>query len=61
MAEGETFISGLMEKLAAVKRIEAETGKPTKAAQSETKRQIGQAMKGNPITGKGVTKSGKED
>lgn len=57
-----SFISQLLEKLASVRKIEAETGVSTQAAQAEALRQISQASKGgDPVKGKGVTKSGKED
>ncbi len=54
----------MFQKLAYVISVQEETGKPTQAAQKEVLRQIGQVSRakgGNPITGDGVTKSGKED
>lgn len=62
--QGPSFLGQLLTKLSMVKKIEAETGKPTGAAQKEVLRQITQVSKsksGNPISGEGVTKSGKED
>ncbi|GIW63755.1 MAG: hypothetical protein KatS3mg091_557 [Patescibacteria group bacterium] len=64
MNEGESFLSQLLKKLSDVRRIEEKTGRSIKAAQQEVLRQIGQTSPkrgGNPITGEGVTKSGKED
>jgi len=61
---GQDFISKLFAKLSLVKKIEAETGRSTGPAQKEVLRQISQVSKvqgGNPISGRGVTKSGKED
>ncbi|MGB9883418.1 MAG: hypothetical protein ACPLRN_02790 [Microgenomates group bacterium] len=60
----QSFLSSLFKKLADTMRIQEETKKPTTAAQNEVWRQIGQTSRekgGNPITGKGVTKSGQED
>ena len=57
-----SFISRLLKKLAFTKEIEEATGKSTGAAQREVERQIGQAFKGgDPIKGKGVTKSGGDE
>jgi len=59
-----SFSEQLLAKLSMAKKIEAETGKPTTAAQKEVLRQITQVSKlkdGDPISGKGITKSGKED
>ena len=58
------FLSQLFEKLSFTKQVEKATGKPTTAAQQEVWRQIGQTSPqkgGDPITGRGVTKSGQED
>lgn len=58
----ESFISGLFRKLAFTKEVAKATGKSTEAAQREVERQIGQAIRGgDPVKGKGVTKSGNED
>jgi len=60
--QDSSFLSKLFEKLANMKKIESEAGISTQAAQREALRQITQASKGgDPIKGKGVTKSGKED
>lgn len=59
-----SFLESLLKKLAFTKQVEEVTGKPTKAAQEEVLRQIRQTSPkkgGDPITGKGVTKSGPED
>ena len=57
-----SFISQLFTKLAFTKEVEIATGKSTHAAQLEVERQIHQANKGgDPVKGKGVTKSGEED
>ncbi len=64
MSEKESFLAQLLAKLAVTRQIEDQTGKSTQAAQGEVWRQIGQTSPkkgGDPITGKGVTKSGKED
>ena len=42
-------------------KINKETGSSVESALEEVDRQIKQAQRGNPITGKGVTKSGEED
>ena len=60
----QSFLAQLLAKLSFTKQVQAQTGKPTTAAQNEVWRQIGQTSPnkgGDPITGKGVTKSGKED
>ncbi len=60
----KSFLSLLLKKLAFTMQVEKITGKSTKPAQEEVWRQIGQTSPkkgGDPITGKGVTKSGKED
>jgi hypothetical protein len=62
--QNQSFLSQLLDKLAFTKQVEQQTGKPTTAAQQEVWRQIGQTSPkkgGNPITGRGVTKSGQED
>lgn len=64
MEKDESFLGALFKKLAAVKNVGAETGKDTTAAQNEVLKQIKQVSKnqgGEPISGKGVTKSGRED
>jgi hypothetical protein len=59
---GGSFISGLLQKLAVTKQIAEVTGRSTKAAEREVERQIRQASKGgDPVKGKGVTKSGGDD
>jgi len=64
MAEKESFLSQLLAKLSYTLQVKDQTGKPTNAAQKEVWRQIRQISYkngGNPITGKGATKSGEED
>jgi len=64
MERGSSFLALLVRKLAAVERIQSETGANMGAAIKEVGRQITQTSPkrdGNPITGKGVTKSGPED
>ncbi|GEM_PF-1840363 len=57
-----SFISELFKKLAFTKEVAKATGKSTEAAQREVERQIGQAVRGgDPVKGKGVTKSGDDD
>lgn len=59
-----SFLESLLKKLAFTKQVEEVTGKSTKAAQEEVWRQIRQTSPkkgGDPITGKGVTKSSPED
>lgn len=59
---GGSFLSALLKKLAYTKEVESVTGDSTKAAQDEVMRQIKQAMNGgDPVRGRGVTKSGEED
>jgi hypothetical protein len=61
---GQSFLSLLLEKLANMIKIEKQTGISTAAAQREVWRQIRQISLekgGDPITGRGVTKSGEED
>jgi len=60
----QSFLAQLLAKLAFTKEVEKQTGRPTTAAQQEVWRQIHQTSLnkgGDPITGRGVTKSGKED
>jgi len=60
----QSFLDQLFKKLADTIRIQQETGVSTEAAQREVWRQISQtSLKrgGDPITGRGVTKSGPED
>lgn len=59
--EGQSFLASLFEKLSNVIDIGRQTGTDTTRAQEEVLRQIKQACQGNPITGEGVTKSGRED
>ena len=63
MSENErsTFLQQLFDKKAYVIGIGQKTGKDVNGALREVDRQIQQALRGNPITGEGVTKSGKED
>jgi len=63
-SDKEPFISKLLAKLAFTQQVAAETGKKTGSAEKEVLRQIKQVSTehgGNPISGTGVTKSGKED
>lgn len=55
------FLASLLAKRAFAEDVAAKTGKNTSAAVKEVDRQIQQALKGDPITGEGVTKSGPED
>jgi hypothetical protein len=60
----QSFLAYLLKKLANTISIQIETGKSTTAAQQEVWRQIHQTSPkkgGDPITGRGVTKSGEED
>jgi len=60
----QSFLAQLFKKLANTIRVQQETGASTEAAQKEVWRQISQISPqkgGDPITGKGVTKSGQED
>ncbi len=56
-----SFLDGLFEAKATVLKIGQETDKNVKAILREVDRQIEEALKGDLITGKGVTKSGRED
>ncbi len=57
-----SFLGGLLKKLASVQQVEVETGKSTKPLQDEVWRQIHQVMgKGTILEGQGVTKSGGDD
>lgn len=57
-----SFLQHLFDKRATVERIGEETGKNVHAALEEINRQIRQAMEGgDPVKGKGVTKSGGDD
>lgn len=63
-AEKESFLGELLAKLAYVKQAGGKTGIDTSALVNEVERQIKQVSRasgGNPITGKGATKSGEED
>lgn len=54
----------LLKKLATVRRMGELTGAKMDSAEREVERQLEQVSKvngGNPITGKGITKSGDED
>jgi hypothetical protein len=58
----DSFLAGLLRKKAAVEEIENETGANVNSALKEVDRQISQCLSGgNPIKGKGVTKSGELD
>ncbi|MCS6956683.1 MAG: hypothetical protein NZM02_02450 [Patescibacteria group bacterium] len=60
----QSFLGELLTKMADVKKAGAEAGINTQALVKEVKRQMGQVStqkSGDPITGKGVTKSGEED
>ena len=60
----QSFLAQLLAKLSFTKQVEKQTGKSTEAAQREVWRQISQTSPqkgGDPITGRGVTKSGQED
>lgn len=62
--QDKSFLAQLLAKLSFTKQVEEQTGKSTQAAQKEVWRQIKQTIPkegGNPITGRGVTKSGEED
>ncbi|HUV47176.1 MAG TPA: hypothetical protein VMW29_03515 [Candidatus Bathyarchaeia archaeon] len=63
MSENErpTFLQQLFDKKASVIETGHQTEKDVTGALREVDRQIQQALRGNPITGEGVTKSGKED
>lgn len=64
MAENDkkSFLADLMEKEAAMRLIAEETGINTDALVNEAQRQQQQAVEGgDPIKGKGVTKSGNDD
>lgn len=56
-----SFLEQLFKKRAAVIETGQRTGRNVTGAIREVDRQINQAIKGNPIDGQGVTKSGKED
>jgi hypothetical protein len=60
----QSFLARLLAKLSFTIQVGEQTGKPTNAAQKEVWRQIDQTSPqrgGDPITGRGVTKSGNED
>lgn len=64
LEKDNSFLSLLLKKLAFTKQVEEVIGESTKAAQEEVWRQIKQTSSkkgGDPITGKGVTKSGEEN
>jgi len=63
MLEGEeqSFLGKLLRKKADMLRIGDKTGKNVKGALTEVDRQIKEALDGDAMTGKGVTKSGEED
>lgn len=64
MSEQGSFLGHLLKKSSDVQAVQNKTGKSTGAAQREVARQIAQLSKakgGNPLSGKGVTKSGEED
>ncbi len=56
-----SFLARLIKSKAGVLEIGNQTAKNVGGAVAEVDRQIKQATKGSFITGKGVTKSGKED
>jgi hypothetical protein len=58
----KSFLSLLFEKKASVLKAQSETGVNMSALVAEVERQIKQALEGgDPIKGKGVTKSGGDD
>lgn len=60
--EDQSFIASLFKKRADVQQIGQSSGANVQGAVSEVDRQITQALRGgDPVKGKGVTKSGKED
>lgn len=56
----KSMLAMLLEKLAMVKEIEAQTGASSKAAEEEVWRQIKQ-INGDLVKGQAITKSGRED
>lgn len=61
--ERQSFLGELLTKMASVIKSGKEAGINTDALVKEVQRQIGQTSSqkgGDPITGKGVTKSGEE-
>lgn len=62
--QGPSSLGQLLKNSSVVQGIQEKTGKPTTTARQEVSRQIKQVSKvggGDPISGRGVTKSGKED
>lgn len=57
----ESFLALLLKKKSDVLLIGDQTGKNTASAVREVERQIGQVVRHDPISGFGVTKSGKEN
>lgn len=61
MSPEVSFLDLLLQKLSYVQQTAEQTSNDLSAAIKETERQISQALRNNPITGEGVTKSGEED
>lgn len=58
--ERSSFLAELFRKEAIIRSLR-DRGFSVNSALTEVQRQIGQALKGNLITGEGVTKSGNEN
>jgi uncharacterized protein involved in tellurium resistance len=58
--QSETFLAKLFQKEAAVRDLK-DKGHIVESALNEVHRQIQQALRGNFITGEGVTKSSEDD